>query len=123
MCCQSKCNILCSQQESANIQEQNGTVTKNYVHIVGCDYFIKKNKKIVLEVCFFFFTSTWIVVANKLNLWYMYQQILLQDHMANQSKCYPSAHQCTSISVQSDVIYQNSLIEDVNTWLMRCIPA
>lgn len=49
--------------------------------------------------------------------------------MANQSKCYPSAHvykynvQCTSISVQSDVIYQNSLIEDVNTWLMRCIPA
>lgn len=41
----------------------------------------------------------------------------------NQSKCYPSAHQCTSISVQSDVIYQNSLIEDVNTWLMRCIPA
>lgn len=31
----------------------------------------------------------------------MYQQILLQDHMANQSKCYPSAHQCTSISVQS----------------------
>lgn len=53
----------------------------------------------------------------------MYQQILLQDHMANQSKCYPSAHQCTSISVQSDVIYQNSLIEDVNTWLMRCIPA
>lgn len=53
----------------------------------------------------------------------MYQQILLQDHMANQSKCYPSAHQCTRISVQSDVIYQNSLIEDVNTWLMRCIPA
>lgn len=46
MCCQSKCNILCCQQESANIQEQNGTVTKNYVHIVGCDYFIKKNKKL-----------------------------------------------------------------------------
>lgn len=54
VCCQSKCNILCSQQESANIQEQNGTVTKNYVHTVGCDYFIKKKKKIVLEVFFFF---------------------------------------------------------------------